>query len=136
MLKAQQEHRGKPFQEQAEADASEEGRVTGSKMLETPPPHSFPNICSREKELAEPFLSLQQGPSVLSPSLLGAPRAVSGGEEGWKSKVVEGSAGLRRVYGGQAGTQTPKRTRLLQSPVGTIKPSLIFQAPLDIKILL
>lgn len=68
----------KAFQERTEADASE-GRVAGSKMLETPSPslprqytHSSPNICSGEKELAE-LLDIQQGPSVLSPPLLGAP---------------------------------------------------------------
>lgn len=37
VLKALQEHRGKPFQEQAEADASE-GHTTGSKMFKSSPP--------------------------------------------------------------------------------------------------
>lgn len=90
--------------------------MAGSKMLETPPPslprqytHSSPNICSGEKGLAELLLDIQQGPSVLSPPLLGVPP----GSE-WrrrrlkKSKVVEGSAGLSWVCGGQTGTQTLK----------------------------
>lgn len=44
-----------------------------------PPPcpanthNSSPNICSGEKELAELLLDIQQGPSVLSPPLLGMP---------------------------------------------------------------
>lgn len=49
-VKSTEEHRGKPFQEQAEADARE-GHATGSKMLKSPPPpDSSPNICSLREE--------------------------------------------------------------------------------------
>lgn len=57
----EEEHRGKPFQEQAEAEPSE-GHATGSKMLKSPPSQTPPLTSVPKRKKAELLLGLQQGP--------------------------------------------------------------------------
>lgn len=68
----EEEHRGKPFQEQAEAEPSE-GHATGSKMLKSPPRQTPPLTSVPKRKKQNFFWVSSKGPvGVLSPSLLGA----------------------------------------------------------------
>lgn len=112
----EEEHRGEPFQEQAEADASE-GQATGFKMLKSPPPQTPPltSVPKREKSRASSG-SPARARCPVPISVRRFPGEENGGGDCWRTKVVEESFGLSWVCGEQTGSQPPKGTGYYRVP--------------------